>query len=85
MLQKETKILGERKMKGEYVDDLIEQNRFALEEAHYKDREYSQMFKEELAAEKRRLEEKNKLEEKEAEKWLRDHPDIGRTLPDRKK
>ena len=84
-LQKETKILGERKMKGVYVDDLIEQNRFALEEAHYKDREYSQMFKEELAAEKRRLEEKNKLEEKEAEKWLRDHPDIGRTLPDRKK
>ena len=84
-LTEESKEIEERIAKGEFVDDLINQNKFALEMAHKKDKETCELFKVEKEAEKKRIEQIKLKEEIEAQAWLNKNPDIKNTLPEWKK
>jgi len=77
--------LIERQNKGEFVSDLINQNRYLVKFLHEQDKKNCEEFRLLKEAEKNRKSEKRIQDEQDALKWLAKHPDIEKTLPKKRK
>jgi len=84
-LDDEYKELLERQNNGEFVSDLIKQNRYLVQLFHEQDKRNCVEFRLLKKTEEKRRSEKRIQDEKEASKWLAAHPDIARTIPKSRK
>ncbi|MFX0105772.1 MAG: hypothetical protein ACFE75_09795 [Candidatus Hodarchaeota archaeon] len=73
---KEYEAILERKKKGEYVEDLIKRNRYTAQKLNEQDKKTCEEYRIAMESEKKRIEEIEKREQKEAEEWLKKNPDI---------
>ncbi|MFW9819371.1 MAG: hypothetical protein ACFFE5_07155 [Candidatus Thorarchaeota archaeon] len=69
-----------RQKNGEYVTDLINQNRFLSKSLHEEDKKNCEAFRQLKRSEEERRSKKKIQDEIDASKWLAAHPDIARTL-----
>jgi hypothetical protein len=79
-IDEEYNALIERQKKGEYVLDLIKQNRYLSKTLHEKDKKNCAAFRQLKKSEEERRSKKRIQDENDASEWLAAHPDIARTL-----